>query len=154
MTDKQQLMLSLLSNLVSSNDNNNNNQQQQKQQPTQLLFCVIIRYQRSTAPVVQAHKMPKDAFSQLKANKTSYSDITEKTDMSSFNLETRLDLFNQFIIAIDDKASKEKKEHRVLIKSMNQTINKLLEEVNSIKKELEEAKKSPLTFNPSSSTAN
>lgn len=91
-----------------------------------------------------SHQPLAGAFSQLKQTKTSFANITANTDLSKFNQSTRLEIYKQFLDAIEKPTSKEKMEHRAVAKSMYQMITDLLTRIDN----LEEEKKSLSAYPP------
>lgn len=65
-----------------------------------------------------------DIFNKITRSVT-YDKVTDKSDLSIYSLESKIELFKDFDKAINCKESKEKKEHRLIVKAMLDTIQSL-----------------------------
>ena len=66
----------------------------------------------------------------------SFDDVTEQTDLNKLKIGHRMEIYNQFINSFERPNSREKKEHRHIIKSMKSTIEKLLSENEKLKSQV------------------
>ena len=73
--------------------------------------------------------------------KIRYKNVTETTDISKISLLNRQELYNEFKDAVYTSTSKEKKEHRNIIKSMLDTIEELVQRVKKRDEEIKSLKK-------------
>jgi hypothetical protein len=70
-----------------------------------------------------------------------YEDVTERTDLSVLNIANRIQLYEELLAAVNGNGSKEKKEHRILIKSMIETIKMLNKNINDREQQINRLKR-------------
>lgn len=103
----------------------------------------------STAAGSLNPQLSLNAFDMMKKRKIEYKDVNVSTKLSTFDLEQRVGLYDEFYSIITAEGSKTKKENRIIVKSMLDTIADLIKDCkkkNSELKKLSEenlANKSP-----------